>query len=78
MFLSVWGLVEREVCFRLNPRVLFSGDFIGESGDEAYLSLISLRISAAISLLALAMFAGFGIRCGFLGQLRALGVRAVF
>ena len=47
----------REVCFRLNPRVRFSGDFIGESGNEAYLSLISQRISVAISLLALAMFA---------------------
>ena len=47
----------REICFRLNPRVRFSGDLIGESGDEAHLSLISLRISAAISLLALAMFA---------------------
>ena len=34
----------REVSFRLNPRVRFSGDFIGESGDEAYLSLISVRI----------------------------------
>ena len=47
----------RKVCFRLNPRVRFSGNFIGESGDEAHLSLISVRISAAISLLALAMFA---------------------
>ena len=47
----------REICFRLNPRIRFSGDFIGESGDDAYLSLISLRIPAAISLLALAMFA---------------------
>ena len=47
----------REVCFRLNPRVRFSEDFIGESGDEVYLSLISLRISVAISLLALAIFA---------------------
>ena len=47
----------REVCFHLNPRVRFSGDFIGEKGDGAHLSLISLRISAAISLLALAMFA---------------------
>ena len=47
----------REICFGLNPRVRFSGDLIGESGDGAYLSLISLRISAAISLLALAMFA---------------------
>lgn len=46
-----------EVCLRLNPRICFSGDFIGESGDKAYLSLISLRISATISLLALAMFA---------------------
>ena len=46
----------REICFRLNPRVRFSVDFIGESGDEAYLSLISLRISAAMSLLASAMF----------------------
>ena len=46
----------REVCFLLNPRVRFSGDFIGERGDEAHLSLISVRISAAISLLALAMF----------------------
>ena len=57
LFLSVWGLVLREVCSRLNPRVRFSGDFIGEKGDGAYLSLISLWISAAISLLALAMFA---------------------
>ena len=55
--LSVWGLVDREVCYCLNPRVRFTGDFIGESGDEAYLFLISLRISAAVSLLALAMFA---------------------
>ena len=47
----------RDICFRLNLRVCFSGDFIGQSGDEAYLSLISLRISAAISLMALAMFA---------------------
>ena len=31
---------------------------IGESGDEAYLSLISVRISATISLLALIMFGG--------------------
>ena len=47
----------REICFCLNARVCFSGDFIGESGNEGYLSLISLRISVAISLLALAMFA---------------------
>ena len=47
----------RKVCFRLNPRVRFSVDFVGESGDGAYLSLISVRISAEISSLALAMFA---------------------
>ena len=59
LFLNVWGLVDREVCYCLNPRVRFSGDFIGESGDEAYLSPISARISAIIStsLLPLAMFA---------------------
>ena len=40
-----------------SERVRFSGDLIGESGDGAWLSLISARISATISLLALAMFA---------------------
>ena len=47
----------RKVCFRLNPGVRFSVDFVGESGDGVYLSLISVRISAEISSLALAMFA---------------------
>ena len=27
-FFSVWGLVVRKECFRLNPRVLFPRDFI--------------------------------------------------
>ena len=40
-----------------SERVRFSGDLIGESGDGAWLSLISARISATISLLALAMSA---------------------
>ena len=44
-----------------SERVRFSGDLIGESGEEAWLSLISARISATISALALplplAMFA---------------------
>ena len=39
-----------------SERVRFSGDLIGESGDGTWLSLISARISATISLLALAMF----------------------
>ena len=47
----------RKVCFRLNPGVRLSVDFVGESGDGVYLSLISVRISAEISSLALAMFA---------------------
>ena len=47
----------RNVCFRLNPGVRFSVDFVGESGDGVYLSLIPVRISAEISSLALAMFA---------------------
>ena len=34
-FFSVWGLVVRKVCFRVNPRVRFPRDFIGESGDGA-------------------------------------------
>ena len=34
-FFSVWGLVVRKVCFRLNLRVRFPRDFIGESGDGA-------------------------------------------
>ena len=38
-----------------SERVRFSGDLIGESGDGAWLSLISARISATIS--SLAMFA---------------------
>ena len=45
MFLSVWGLVVRKVCFCMNPGVRFSVDFVGESGDGVYLSLISVRIS---------------------------------
>ena len=47
----------RKVCFRLNPAVRFSVDFVGENGDGVYLSLISVRISAEISSLALATFA---------------------
>ena len=47
----------RKVCFRLNPGVRFSVDFVGESGDGVYLSLISVRISTEISSLTLAMFA---------------------
>ena len=39
----------RKVCFRLNPGVRFSVDFVGEIGDGVYLSLISVRISAEIS-----------------------------
>ena len=38
-----------------SERVRFSWDLIGESGDGAWLSLISARISAIIS--SLAMFA---------------------
>ena len=40
-----------------SERVLFSGDLIGESGDGAWLSHISAKISVTISSLALAMFA---------------------
>ena len=47
----------RKVCFCMNPGVRFSVDFVGESGDGVYLSLVSVRISAEISSLALAMFA---------------------
>ena len=47
----------RKVCFRLSPGVRFSVDFVGESGDGVYLSLVSVRISAEISSLPLAMFA---------------------
>ena len=47
----------RKVCFGMNPGVRFSVDFVGESGDGVYLSLISVRILAEISSLALAMFA---------------------
>ena len=61
----------RKVCFRLNPGVRFSVDFVGESGDGVYLSLISVRMSHVCK-------TGFGIRCGFLRQLRALRVRAGF
>ena len=40
-----------------SERVRLSGDLIGESNEGAWLSLISMRISATISSLALAMFA---------------------
>ena len=42
---------------RLNPGVRFSVEFVGESSDGVYLSLISVRTSAEMSSLALAMFA---------------------
>ena len=47
----------RKVSLSESERVRFSGDLIGESGDGAWLSLISARISATISSLALGMFA---------------------
>ena len=71
LFLSVWGLVVRKLCFRLNPGVRFSVDLVGESGDGVYRSLISVRMSHVCK-------TGCGIRCGSLRQLRALRVRAGF
>ena len=70
----------RKVCFCMKPGVRFSVDFVGESGDGVYLSLISVRNLAEISSLALAMFARpvSEFVVGFLRQLRALRVRAVF
>ena len=71
----------RKVCFRLNPRVRFSRDFIGESGDRW--SLVVSHFSKDFSgdivvVIGHICKTGFGIRCGFLRQLRALRVRAVF
>ena len=43
--------------FSSESGVRFSVDFVGESGDGVYLSLISVRISTEISSLTLAMFA---------------------
>ena len=36
----------RKACFCLNPGVLFSAGFVGESGNGVYLSLISAEISS--------------------------------
>ena len=70
----------RNVCFRLNPGVRFSVDFVGESGDGVYLSSHSSEDFSRNIVIGIGHVCktGFGIRCGFLRQLRALRVRAVF
>ena len=69
----------RKVCFRLNPAVRFSVDFVGESGDGVYRSHFSEDFNRNIVIgIGHVCKTGFGIRCGFLRQLRTLRVRAVF